>query len=103
MPAGAPYIVIALSFALAGGFVGRMKGSSFWLWFVISGLLPILGLLAALAYRMERDELRRECPNCGTVVMLYQALCMRCGHELEFPDVAIEAEATARARRAGSE
>jgi hypothetical protein len=87
-----PYLIIALSFALAGGLVGRIKGSSFLLWFLISGLLPVLGLLAAVLYRSERDELRRQCPGCGKVVKLHDALCTRCGTELDFPDFAIEPE-----------
>jgi hypothetical protein len=92
------YVVLAFSFALAGGLVGRIKGSSFLLWFLISGLLPVLGLLAAVLYRSERDELRRQCPGCGRIVKLHDALCMRCGTELEFPDVAIEPESAAAAR-----
>ena len=95
---GGAYIVIALSFALAGGIVGKLKGSSFWLWFAISGLLPIFGLLAALAYRFDSNELRRQCPNCGRVTKLHDALCTRCGAELEFPDVAIAPESVARNR-----
>jgi hypothetical protein len=95
---GGAYLVIALSFGLAGGIVGRLKGSSFWLWFAISGLIPFLGLIAALLYRFERDELRKQCPRCGKVVKLYDALCMRCGNELDFPDVAIEPESVANAR-----
>jgi hypothetical protein len=90
------YIVIAASFALAGGIVGKIKGSSFLLWFLISGLVPFLGLLAAVAYRFERDELRRQCPNCGRVTKLYDALCTRCGTELDFPDVAIAPESYER-------
>jgi hypothetical protein len=90
--AGGAYVVIALSFALAGGFVGRLKGSSFWIWFVVSGLIPVIGLLTAVAYRSERDELRRQCPTCGRVCKLYDALCVRCGTELEFPDGAIAPE-----------
>ena len=31
------YVVIALFFGLAGGIVGRLKGSSFFLWFLICG------------------------------------------------------------------
>ena len=92
------YVVLAFSFALAGGLVGRIKGSSFVLWFLISGLLPVLGLLAAVLYRSERDELRRQCPGCGRIVKLHDALCTRCGTELEFPDVAIEPESAAAAR-----
>jgi hypothetical protein len=83
------YLVIALGFALAGGIVGKLKGSSFFLWFLISGLLPFVGLIAALLYRWDRDELRRECPRCGRIVMLHDAVCTGCGEELEFPEVAI--------------
>jgi hypothetical protein len=80
------YIVIALSFAFAGGFVGRIKGSSFVLWFIISGTFPIIGLAAAVLYRFETDVPRRRCPVCGHVCMVHDALCTRCGSELEFPD-----------------
>ena len=93
-----PYLVIALSFALAGGLVGRMKGSSFFIWFLISGVLPVIGLVGALLYRTERDELRRQCTGCGRIVKLHDALCTRCGTELEFPDVAIEPESAALPR-----
>ncbi len=86
------YIVIAVSFGLAGGIVGKIKGSSFWLWFLISTLVPIFGLIAAIAYRFESDELRRQCPNCGRVTKIYDALCTRCGSELDFPEVAISPE-----------
>ena len=87
------YLVIALSLGLAGGIVGRLKGSSFLLWFLISALLPVFGLLAALAYRFESHELRRQCPACGRVVKLHDALCTGCGAELDFPEVAIAPEA----------
>jgi hypothetical protein len=97
--AGGAYVVIALSFALAGGIIGRLKGSSFWLWFVISGVIPIIGLLTAVVYRSERDELRRQCPTCGRVCKLYDALCVRCGTELEFPEAAIAPESTAHPAR----
>jgi len=86
------YIVIAFCFGLAGGITGKIKGSSFWLWFLISGLVPVFGLLAAIAYRFERDELRRRCPKCGRVTKIYDAVCVRCGTELEFPDVVIAPE-----------
>jgi hypothetical protein len=86
------YIVIAICFGLAGGIIGKIKGSSFWLWFLISGLVPVFGLLAAIAYRFERDELRRRCPRCGRVTKAYDAVCVRCGAELEFPDVLIAPE-----------
>jgi hypothetical protein len=92
------YLILAFSFALAGGLVGRLKGSSFFIWFLISGALPVLGLLAALLYRTERDELRRQCPGCGRIVKLHDAICTRCGTELEFPEFAIEPESAATPR-----
>ena len=91
------YIIIAVCFGISGGIIGKLKGSSLLLWFLISGLVPFLGLLAALAYRFERDEMRRQCPNCGKVTKLYDALCTRCGTELEFPDVLIAPESWQRA------
>jgi hypothetical protein len=90
------YLIIAVCFGMWGGLVGRMKGSSFFLWFLISGIVPVFGLIAALAYRSESHELRRRCPQCGRVTKIYDAVCMRCGAELDFPDVAIAPEALAR-------
>lgn len=83
---GGFYLIVALSFGLAGGFVGKAKGSSFWIWFSISFLIPFIGLLAALLYRWERDEPQRQCPGCGKVVPAYDALCTRCGTELDYPE-----------------
>jgi len=85
------YLVIAFFFALAGGVVGRLKGSSFVLWFLISGVVPFLGLLAAVLYRTEDAEPRRICPTCGRVCMLCDALCTRCGTELEFTEKLVPA------------
>jgi len=94
------YLFIALSFAIAGGIVGRLKGSSFFIWFLISGIVPVIGLATALLYRWDRNELRRQCPGCGRVVKLHDALCTRCGTELDFPTVAIASEADVAERRA---
>ncbi len=91
-------IVIMFFFGLAGGAVGHIKGSSFLVWFLISGLIPFFGLLAALCYRFDNSELRRSCPTCGRVVKLHDAVCVRCGSELEFPDVAIAPETAMRAK-----
>ena len=92
------FVVIAFFFGLAGGVIGRIKGSSFFLWFLISVIPPFVGLLAAILYRNEYDEDHRRCPGCGKVVAVHDALCTRCGTELEFPDVAIAPE-SAVARR----
>ena len=97
--AGGAYISIALGFALGGGVVGRLKGSSFWLWFLISGAVPVIGLLAAVCFRSELEELRRQCPSCGRVCKLHDALCVRCGTELEFPEQALAPESKAPALR----
>ena len=90
---GIGLVVIMFFFGLAGGIVGRVKGSSFLLWFLISGAIPFFGLVAALFYRFDNQELRRQCPDCGRVLKLHDAVCMSCGSELEFPEVAIAPEA----------
>lgn len=95
---GLGLLVILFFFGLAGGIVGRIKGSSFFIWFLISACIPFIGLLAAVCYRFDSEELRRQCPNCHKVVKLHDAVCMHCGIELEFPDVAIASEASLRRR-----
>jgi hypothetical protein len=95
---GLELLVILFFFGLAGGIVGRIKGSSFTAWFLISFCVPFIGLLTAIFYRYENEELRRSCPRCHRVVKLHDAVCMRCGTELEFPDVAISPRATSRPR-----
>jgi len=96
--AGMGLLVIMFFFGLAGGIIGRMKGSSFFIWFLVSGLIPFFGLLAAVFYRWDNRELRRQCPGCGRVLMLHDAVCTACGEELEFPDVAIASETAVRLR-----
>ena len=76
-----------------------MRGSSFVIWALVGFVVPVVGLLVALVYRSERDELRRQCPGCGKIVKLHDAMCMRCGTDLEFPEVGIEPESAALQRR----
>ena len=90
---GGQLLGILFCLGMAGGIVGRMKGSSFVMWFLVSAAVPLIGLLTAILYRGDRHELRRQCPRCGKVLKLHDAVCMRCGEELEFPDVAIASEA----------
>ena len=97
---GLGLVPILFFFGLAGGMVGRMKGSSFLVWFLISFCIPFLGLLCAVLYRYETRELRRQCPECGRVVKLYDAVCMKCGSELEFPSVALSSVDASRRRAA---
>ena len=78
------FVVIAFFFGLAGGVIGKIKGSSFFLWFLIAAIPPFIGLVAAVLYRNEYDQPHRRCPTCRKVVPLHDALCTRCGTELEF-------------------
>ena len=80
------YLFFAAVFGLSTGLVGRIKGSSFFLWGMIGAVLPGIGLLAALLYRFERNEPHRACPGCGRIVPLHDALCTRCGTELSYPE-----------------
>ena len=95
---GLGLLVILFFFGLAGGIVGRIKGSSFVLWFLVSFCIPFIGLACAVLYRYENRELRRQCPNCGRVLKLYDAVCVICGEELEFPETAIASEMDMRIR-----
>ena len=80
------YLIICFFFGLAGGIVGRIKGSSFVLWFLISAIVPFIGLITAIAYRYDRDEPSRQCPKCGRQAKIYDALCIRCGEEFLYPE-----------------
>jgi hypothetical protein len=82
------YLALAVWFGVATGIVGRIRGSSFFIWAIIGAVVPVIGLVIALAYRSERDEVRRQCPTCGKLVKLHDAMCMRCGTDLDFPEVA---------------
>jgi len=93
------YLTVCVLSGVATAMVARAKGTSWLLWGLIGAILPILGLAGVLLFRRETEELRRQCPSCGRVCMIYDALCTRCGTELEFPEVAIESSADA-ARRA---
>jgi uncharacterized paraquat-inducible protein A len=85
---GAPYLIIALLFGLAAGIIGRAKGSSFALWFLIGTVIPIFGLVAAILYRSEHEEPERQCPTCHKILKLHVQVCPRCGTDLYLPDPA---------------
>jgi hypothetical protein len=102
--AGGAYVLIAFFCGLGAGVIGRSKGSSFWLWFLVGACVPILGNIAAAVSRNEDEELRRLCPQCNRVCKAYEAQCMRCGAELPFPseDELIPSAKTVKAMRAAA-
>jgi uncharacterized paraquat-inducible protein A len=83
---GLEYLPVAFLFGLSTALIGRSKGSSFWLWLLIGGVLPGLGLIAVILYRREKDEPERQCPNCHKALKLYVQVCPRCGTDLYLPD-----------------
>ena len=91
---GTAYLIIALFFGLGGAWVARLKGNSMWVWFLIAAIVPFIGLITALLYRSEAEEPRRLCPGCGKVCMLHDALCTRCGCELEWTEEILSPETT---------
>jgi uncharacterized paraquat-inducible protein A len=82
------FVVLAFFCGLSAAVIGKLKGSSFWIWFLVGLVLPLLGTLAAVFYRNERDEPLRQCPECGNVVRLHEQVCTRCGRDLEWPEEA---------------
>jgi hypothetical protein len=83
---GFEYVPIALSFGLATAIIGRAKGSSFFIWFIVGTVLLFIGLVAVLLYRSEKQEPERRCPRCGKVLKLYVQVCPVCGEDLYLPD-----------------
>jgi hypothetical protein len=79
------YLVICFFCGLSAGVIGRWKGSSFFLWFLIGAVLPLLGVLAALLWRFEDNEPYRHCDECGKQIPLYQQVCSRCGADQAWP------------------
>jgi hypothetical protein len=79
-------LIIFGLFGVATGIIGRAKGSSFFIWFIIGTFLPVLGLIAVVMSRREKSEPERRCPQCGTVHKLYVQVCHRCGEDMYLPD-----------------
>jgi hypothetical protein len=79
------YLVIAFFFGLSAGAIGKIKGSSFFLWFLVGAVLPVFGTLAAIFYRYERNEPRRECDECGRIMPMTDQVCRRCGADQSMP------------------
>jgi hypothetical protein len=79
------FVVLAFFCGLSAGVIGKLKGSSFWIWFLVGTVLPLIGTLAAVLYRNERTEPHRRCPECNNVVPLHNQVCMRCGRDLDWP------------------
>jgi hypothetical protein len=80
------FLVIVFFFGLATALIGRAKGSSFFIWFLVGGVLPPFGLIAVILFRREKSEPERRCPRCGTVHKLYVQVCHRCGEDMYLPD-----------------
>ena len=97
-------LVILFCFGIATGLIGRAKGSYFWVWFLVGAVLPLLGLIAVILYRTEKDEPERRCPRCGAVQKLYVQVCNVCGEELYLPDpTEVRHPGAAREARGGGE
>ena len=80
------WVVVPATSALVAGFIGRAKGSSFWIWLLVGLCLPVIGPIAALLYRNERTEPERRCPRCGAVHKIHVQVCSRCGLDMDLPD-----------------
>lgn len=81
------FLLILAASGLATAVVGKSKGSSFLIWFLVGFFVPFIGFVAALLYRREQAEPERRCPRCGAVHKLYVQVCTRCGEDLYLPDV----------------
>ena len=80
------WLVLMFFFGLSAGAIGKIKGSSFFIWFLIGAGLPLIGTIAAILYRFERKEPRRRCDECGFVIPITAQVCRRCGADQEYPE-----------------
>ena len=81
----AQFLVLDFFLALSAAVIGKIKGSSFLIWFLVGGGLPVLGTIAAVFYRYERYEPRRQCDECGRMMPVTDQVCRRCGADQEAP------------------
>jgi hypothetical protein len=79
------FLVLMFFFGLSAGAIGKIKGSSFFIWFLIGFALPLIGTIGAILYRFERREPRRRCDECGFVMPITSQVCRRCGADQEYP------------------
>jgi hypothetical protein len=80
------FLVVLFFFGLATGIVGKIKGSSFFVWFLVGFCLPVVGLIGAILYRWERNEPRRRCPRCGSIRPIADQVCTNCGEDMDWPE-----------------
>ena len=83
---GLEYLVIVFFCGLGTAIIGKAKGSSFFIWFLVGTVLPLIGLVAVILHRPETEEPERRCPRCGKIHKLYVQVCTRCGADLYLPD-----------------
>lgn len=81
-----PLLASALILGIVTAVIGKLRGSSFWVWLLVGTLLPGVGLAAVILMRNPNHEPRRECPNCHAVLPISAQVCMRCGEDLDYPD-----------------
>lgn len=79
-------IIILLAFGIATAVIGKAKGSSFIIWFIVGFFIPLFGLIAVILQRREKSEPERRCPTCGAVHKLYVQVCHKCGEDMYLPD-----------------
>ncbi|WP_320672944.1 hypothetical protein [Patulibacter defluvii] len=82
------FLFVCVLFGIAGGLQGKAKGSSFLVWFMIAAGVPIFGFIASIVYPGREHEPRRRCDGCGRMLPISDTMCMRCGTDLPFPEVA---------------
>ena len=80
------YLVFFFFCGLSAGIIGRIKGSSFFIWFLVGFCLPLMGTILALLWRWDRNEPMRRCDECGAIVPVHDQVCMSCGSDLDYPE-----------------
>lgn len=96
-----PLLFFLFCCGLSAGIVGKYKGGSFVIWYLIGFCLPVVGTIAAFMSRWESQEVRRQCESCGKLQPAYVQVCTRCGYDMDFPEQPIVSQAVESQLRAG--
>jgi len=78
------FLILLFFFGLAAGVVAKIKGNSFFIWFLIGFCLPGIGLIASILYRWEVNEPHRRCPRCGALRSITDQVCVTCGEDMDW-------------------
>lgn len=84
-------VLIVFALGLTAGSIAQSKGKSFAVYFLLGALIPIVGVILAIALPPNREEIERRelavgnqktCPFCAELIRSEASVCRFCGRDL---------------------